>query len=438
MPPDGEKTHEHVRARLGRRELLAGFGAAAATTLTGCAVGDSTAVRPGTVTFTMDNGSWDPGYAAAGRELKKLTGFGLRTISNPDNVAYTQVTQLSLQTGKAADLIKWGSDYKLRQLARSGWLTDLSSVWTHYERKSWVPRALRSSMSYHDRVYGIPMYQTYYALFYIPKVFRQHGLRVPRTWQELLHCARVLKKAGVVPFVATQKGSWPAYEWFQELVSKIDPRFYSQLTSGRASYTDPRAKRAMRLWQDFMDRGWMTPADFDQGDGRSALLNGEVGMFLQGTWEAQGFVQEGFTPGTDFDAFVMPTVDPGTDPSVLTELGVLAVPKKASSHRAGMDTAAHWLHPRVQRAWTGFLQDGSANPQVEPSNVIVGRIAGQVKRHGWRQLIRYGETGPPNLIEGNTSDLGGFMTGATSADDTLRSMADRAEQEWMIWRRDES
>ncbi|KIF66709.1 extracellular binding protein [Streptomyces sp. AcH 505] len=422
-----------------RRSLLAGLGAGAAVALAGgCARGDSTVALPGTTSLANDNATWDEGYTKAGRELKKLTGSSLRPLSNPNPTAYTQVTQISLQTTKATDLIKWGSGYNLKQLARTGQLSDLSAMWGAYERAGWVNKSLRDAMSYRGRVYGIPLYQSYYVLFYNTEVFRTHRLRPPETWEELLHNAEVLKKAGVTPFVATQSGNWPAYEWFQELISKVDPGFYTELIAGRAKYTDPQAVKAMHIWADFMRKGWMTAADFDQNNGPAALKTGKVGMFLHGSWQSQGLAAAGMKPGAGFDAFVLPPVDPGTPRSVITESGVLAVPKKAVSHKAAMDNAANWLNPAVQRVWTDFLQDGSANPATRPGNPVVAHLQQRARSEGWTQLPRYGESGPPNLIQGNTNDLGAFMTQAMSPEATLRSMAGRAAKEWAAWNKDES
>ncbi|MEU9362606.1 extracellular solute-binding protein [Streptomyces sp. NPDC048301] len=422
----------------GRRGVLAAIGAGGAAVLTGCARGDSTAVKPGTTSLANDNATWDQGYVAAGRELKKLTGHSLRPLSNPNPTSYRQVTQISLQTTKATDMIKWASGYFLKSLARTGELSDLSSLWSGYERKGWVTSQAREPMSYRGSVYGIPLYESYYVLFYNTAVFRKHGLRAPDTWEELLHNAEVLKKAGVTPFVATQAGNWPAYEWFQELVSKVDPEFYSELIAGKASYTDPQAKQALQIWHDFMRKGWMTAADFDQNNGPAALKAGRVGMFLHGSWQSQGIAATGMKPGVDFDAFVMPPVGSSTRRSVITESGVLAVPRKAVSHDAAMANAANWLDPKVQKVWTDFLQDSSANPLSRPGNPVMAGLKDRALEEHWTLLPRYGESGPPNLIQGNTDDLGGFMTGASSPDATLRSMAGRAAKEWAAWERDES
>jgi multiple sugar transport system substrate-binding protein len=426
-------------APLTRRSLLAGTAAGAAVlAIQGCARGDSTSAQPGTTSLSNDNATWDEGYRSAGRALKEITGYALRPLSNPSVTSYQQVVQMTLQTSKASDLVKWASGYQLKRLARTDGLTDLTGVWDRYEAKGWVRGASQDAVSYRGKVYGIPLYESYYVLFYSRPVFAKLGLSAPGSWDELLHCAEVLKRNRITPFLASQVGGWPAIEWFQELVTKVDPRFYQKLVTGQASYTDAPARQAMDIWQDFMRKGWMTPPDFDQARGPGALKAGTVGMFLHGTWQAQGMTAAGMKPGVDYGACILPTVRPTTPKSVIAESGVFVVPRRASSHAAAMANAGAWLDPSVQRVWSDFLQDSSANPVVRSGNPVVAQLQQDIARERRIPLIRYWEASPPSLIQGNTDDLGGFMAGQTSPATTLRRMQARANDEWAAWRRDEA
>lgn len=428
-----------VRPGPTRRRFLAGLGAGVSgPALAGCARGSSTAAVAGTASFGNDNGSWDEGYALASKALRPLTGYSLRPLSVPEAIAYKQVTQMTLQTSRASDMIKWGAGYELKQLARGGQLTDLSGLWDAYRDKGWVRDSQRDTMQYRGAVYGIPLYESYYVVFYSRPVFARLGLRVPGSWEELLHCATVLKRHGVTPFVSTQFGGWPAYEWFQELLSKVDPDFYAALGEGKARYTDEPARRAMDIWHDFIRKGWMTPPDYDQGNGAAGLRDGRVGMFLHATWHTKNLSGADMRPLKDYDAFILPTVAKSTKKSVITESSALAVPRSATSHEAGMASAGAWLHPNVQRAWTDYLQDGSANPVVRSGNPVVAGLRQNITKERRTRLIRYGEAGPPSLIQGNVEDISGFMTGQTSPQATLRSMAERADEEWRMWRQDEA
>lgn len=419
-----------------RRGLLAGAGGLAlAVALAGCARGSSTTSVPGAVNLYNDNATWSDGYKKAGAVLKRISGYDLRPLSNASTTSYQEVVQTSVQTNRAADVVKWASGYPLYSLARSGGLTELGPSWEAAVKRGWVSTELKPAVSYQGKVYGIPLYQSSYVFFYAKRVFTRYGLHEPTTWAEFTHNAEVLKKNGVTPFLATQNGVWPAFEWFEELVSKIDPDFYTRLVNGRAKYTDDTVVEAMTLWRDFYAKGWMTAPDFDGANGPAQMKAGKLAMFLHGSWESAAIAASGLKPGTDYGAFIMPAVHDGTKPSVIAESGVFAVPKRAADHEGGIAAVSHWLDPRVQRVWSDFLQDSSANPLVPASNPVIEGVQQDIRRNHRTLLTRYNEASPPNLIQGNILDLGNFMIHPTAIRSTLDSMQKRADQEWDIWRK---
>lgn len=122
-----------------RRRLLAGLGGlTAAAALAGCARGSSTTSVPGAVNLYNDNATWSDGYEKAGAVLKRLCGFDLRPLSNASTTSYQEVVQTSVQTSRAADVVKWASGYPLYSLARSGGLTELGAVWNDAVGRGWV------------------------------------------------------------------------------------------------------------------------------------------------------------------------------------------------------------------------------------------------------------------------------------------------------------
>ncbi|WP_329454793.1 ABC transporter substrate-binding protein [Streptomyces sp. NBC_01497] len=424
------------RVDLGRRRLLTGMaGLAAAGGLAGCVRGSSTSTVPGAVNLYNDNATWTAGYEKAGAVLKRVTGYALRPLSNASTTSYQEVVQTSTETDKAADVAKWANGYALYSLARRGGLSDLSDAWDAARAQGWVSAGLRPAVSYEGKVYGMPLYQSSYVVFYAKAVFAKYRLEVPTTWDELMHNAAVLKRNGVTPFLGTQSGTWPAFEWFEELVSKLDPDFYTRLVAGRARYTDDTVVEAMDIWRGLIAKGYMTSPDFDQANGPAQMKSGKLAMFLHGSWEAAAIGAGGLRPDIDYGAFILPTVHPGTKASVITESGVLVVPRRAADHKGAMAAVQGWLDPRVQRVWSDFLQDSSANPTVRPSNPVVRSIQQDITTHGRQLLTRYNEASPPNLIQGNILDLGNFMIHPSEAKSTLRSMQARADTEWDLWRK---
>lgn len=432
--PQGPRPPGHPSAPPSRRAVLA--AALSTGVLAGCARGTQTrAAPPGTVTLNNDNSGWTPGYDAASTVLDRRTGYRMAVRAVPNVSNYQQVVRMSAQTGTSTDLVKWWNGYRLQDIARNGLLTDLTAVWESALEQGWVNPALRESFTWSGRQYAVPLYQSYYPVFYSRKAFADRGLQVPTTFAQFRDLCRALAADGVVPVQAPGASSWEALIWFEQLVAGSDPGFWTALTAGEAGYEDEPAQRAMALWSELYADGVFSPADVDVSGAIGKFGDGTAGMVLTGSWFSNTLVTAGLT-GEQIGTFLLPPVEPAAQPVVFVESSALAVPRNAHKRTAAEEVAGAWLAPDVQVAWTGFLQDSSANPQVPAPSPLVADLTAEVDRSAPRELIRYWEASPPALVEGNVLDLGGFMADPTPANAraTLRSMARRARTEWDTWR----
>lgn len=417
-----------------RREFLVTTGAAASgVLLSGCG-GQTSALAGGKVPVYGTVLSWAPGFVKASHALKRASGYGLDAVPAPDVGAYEQVVKSRLQTSQAPDVFKWWNGYRLQDTARTGQVADLTRLWDVATGKRWVDTRVKDGLTYNGRVYGLPLTESYYVIFYSKKAFAKYGLRPPQTWAEFHSNASTLKSHGVTPFFGTQNGGWPALIWFQEFLSKLDPGFYQRLTAGHASYTDPPAREAMDVWRELIEKGYFTSPDVDQANAPAMLNSGTVAMFPIGTWNNQSFAAVGMKPGVDYDAFIMPTIKPGVPKSVISEVATLVVSSRAPHKDATLTMMSHWLDPDVQAAWMSFLGDIPPNPTVPSADPVIQHVQNQVKVTDPTLLIRYWEASPPSLIEGNVQDLGGFMIHPDQADSILKGMQRRADAEWGYWR----
>lgn len=418
------------------RKSLAVVVAATALWLAACATGSETSDQStDTLTLNGDRSDFVPAYTAAGEELKKLTGFGIEPRNVPSTENYQQVIRSSLQSSSSTDIIKWWSGYRLQDLARTGSLANLDAEWDKAVKNGWVNADTKPSFSYDGHVYAMPMYKSYWVIYYNKKVYKDLNLSVPTTWEQFIGNAEKIKAAGVTPFFATQEAGWTAFIWFGEILSKLDPDFYVKLMNGEAKYTDPPARRAMEIWADLYARGFFTAPDTSWDNEPALFKAGKVAMVPMGTWRNAAFAQNGLTEA-DYGAFVMPAVTPNTKPSVIIESGVFAVPQRASNADAAKEALGEWLNPAVQKTWVEGINDISANPQVGITNPILTSVVQQVQQLKPMELERYWEASPPALIEGNVQDLAAFMVKPTpqNIESTLQKMEDRAAAEWAKWR----
>ena len=421
-----------------RRVLVGGVAVTLAVGLAACGGGGDSggAQAASEVTLYSDNPQWKDGFEKVSVDLKKLTGgTGITPLSIPSTSSYEQVIRSSITTPKTADIIKWWQGYRLQDLARTGSLTDLTEVWDEAEKKGWVNPALKDQFTYKGKVYGLPLSQSNWVVYYNKKLFAQLGLTPPKTWDEFLAACEKLKGAGAAPLWTGQTDGWTSFIPFEEFLSKSDPQFYQDVTSGKASYTDEKAKKALAVWKEMIDKGYTSKTDIKFLDTPAQLKAGKLAMIPLGTWFNGTLSGAGLKPGEDYGAFLWPSINPSAPKSVIVESGVFAIPSAAPHKDAAIKVMKSWMDPTVQATWTELLGDTSANPTVISKDPVLAEIAAEVKAMNPLLLTRYWEASPPALVEGNVQDLGKFMLKPEEADSVLADMQKRADTEWAAWRK---
>lgn len=421
-----------------KRVRTATLALALVVALGGCAQGSSSGGGQGsdaaTVTLNGDRADFAEGYQLAGDALKEITGIGLEAQNVPSTENYQQVVRSSLQTSSTTDLVKWWNGYRLQELARTGGLADMTEEWEAAEEKGWVNPDTRDSFSYDGKVYGMPMYKSYWVIFYNKNVFEDVGIEAPTTWSEFESNNDKIKAAGVTPLFATQQAGWTSFIWYAEILSKLDPQFYADLMEGKAKYTDETSQKAMQIWSDMYAKGYFTAPDVAWDNEPALLAEGTVAQVPMGTWRNGIFADTGMTE-EDYGAYLLPAVEEGVDPSVIVESGAITVAEKAPNKEAALETMANWLSPDVQQPWADEIKDTSANPEVTTDDPILSDVLDAVSAEEPTELVRFWEAGPPPLIEGSVQYFGAFM--ANPSEDnimpTLEKLQALADTEWANW-----
>ena len=102
--------------------------------------------------------------------------------------------------------------------------------------------------------YCTPISVDDWVMYYDKKTFAKYGLSAPKTWTEMMADAAVLKKNGISPFWSSGGDPW-AFVWFQILLAGTDLQLYKDLSTGKASYTDPKVVAVMKVWLDMEKKG---------------------------------------------------------------------------------------------------------------------------------------------------------------------------------------
>lgn len=105
--------------------------------------------------------------------------------------------------------MSWGGG-PLYQYVQAEQVVDLTERMNQDNYKDSFVDASFSSVTFDDKIYGVPVENTAVALvFYNKAIFEEYGLEPPQTYEELLNVVDTLTAAGIAPFALANKTKWP-------------------------------------------------------------------------------------------------------------------------------------------------------------------------------------------------------------------------------------
>jgi multiple sugar transport system substrate-binding protein len=384
------------------------------------------------LSFYNDKSNWQDFIAEMSNLAQEQVGIGLESVPYSDTTSFQQVINSSIQSSDAPDLFTWWTGYRLEDMYKSGAVLDVTDIWTDAVEAGDLPDTLSAAFTFEDKQWGVARDASYWPVWYNKRVFADNGLEVPTTWDEFLAACETLKGADVAPLYATIDGRWPSFIWFEEMIIRNDPDFYVELCNGRAKYTDDVAVKAMEDWRNLFDNEYFAAVDIPMDSNLANMfVNGEIAMVPAGTWFQQQWIDVGMVPGEDFDAFILPNINPDlTEKVMIIETGALVIPSQGDRVEDCKTVARWWDTTDAQALWSSSLGDTPANPQVELENPVLNGLVSMVADEGYRLMQRYWEASPPQIVENAVDELSRFMLNPDQGQSVLESIEAIAAEEW--------
>ena len=146
----------------------------------------------------------------------------------------------------------------LADLAHAGIAKPLASVGISDERlrrsygKTWIDLA-----AVDGRTYGFPAKTSSKSLvWYRPDDLRRLGLRVPKTWRQLMAVTAKIKRGGGTPWALGAGNAWTLTDWFENLyIQTAGPWKYDGLFTGKLPFDDPSVLAAVRRMSSILNDG---------------------------------------------------------------------------------------------------------------------------------------------------------------------------------------
>lgn len=392
---------------------------------------------PKTTTLNLyhDKQGWDSRFLGVSKAIFDGVKIKLKPSTYADTTIYQNTLNQAAKTGKGPDLLTWWSGYRMVDGAKSGMFADISGVWKSAIKAGDISADLQKQFQVDGKTYGIPNGVSFWPLFYNKKVFAANNLTVPKTWAEFMNICDVLKSKGITPLTASVDGAWPAFIWFEQLLISQDPKLYLDLTSNKIKYTDPKVKAVLEIWKGMIDKGYFTPGDTSFFGEAAVALMAKGTMTTSGTWNNSAYtVTGGLTGGKDYDAFVIPNINPALKTqSIIVEAGAIGALAKGKNLAKSKVALREWLKFPAQAMWADVSGDGVPNPKVPVSDPVIKGLSKYVAANKVNQIQRYWESGPVPLIENGVNILAAFSLGNKTVDATASELAALADKEWKAW-----
>ncbi|MEU0603369.1 extracellular solute-binding protein [Streptomyces sp. NPDC006393] len=239
-------------------------------------------------------------------------GFKLRFITTPDRPSYIQKYETLAAADKLPELFDTDATPFARKLARQGRMMDASKLLRSlglYD--SYRPAALDYQRFDDGSLYMIPFEYQGEFFWYNKALFRDAGVRVPKSLDDFPAMCRVLRRSGVTPIALDGQDQWPleryaAYHPFRT----AGPQYVRQLKQGKAKFSDPPG-RASAEWLAELGKAGCFQKGFSSvgyADAQNLFTSGRAAVYNIGTWELRSLATSALDAKVrgDVDFFRLP------------------------------------------------------------------------------------------------------------------------------------
>ncbi len=291
-----------------------------ATTLVGCGGNSSTAApdaatkAPGTkqtdgknlpelTTEPMTITLWDIATEEPAKSAQE--GAVQRFMADYPNITVNQVHQqndnykqqlvVAMSSGQAPNMyIHWGGG-PMAEYYKSGFANDITDMYAKYDHPDFIDASVAQS-TYDGKMLAIPFGGLSGCdIFYNKTIFKDLGLEVPTTIDELEDVCATLKKNGITPFSLANASKWTGSMYYMYLVARHSGNAefdaaYTQENGG--SFTSDAFIYAGTKIQDWVKKGYfpdgVNSLTADDNQDRALLYDGSAAMMLHGSWQVAG------------------------------------------------------------------------------------------------------------------------------------------------------
>jgi raffinose/stachyose/melibiose transport system substrate-binding protein len=274
-----------------RRQLLLGAVASAplfALTACGSGGGRSAGGSSGLTAWALTGGPqkvFQDSFAA----WNKANSGHKFTVQYFANDSYKQKIRTSVGSGNGPTLIYSWAGGTLKDYVASKEVVDITDKIPALTKRV-IPSVLDVG-TIDGKVYAVPINNSQPVLFYYnKKLFKQAGVQVPKTYDDLLAAVKTFKAKGILPIALAGQSQWPELMWIEYLVDRIGgPQpFKKAYDQQKGAWSDPAFEKAFAKLKELIDAGAFGDkfgsVVADNNADAALVYTNKAAMLLQGNW----------------------------------------------------------------------------------------------------------------------------------------------------------
>ncbi|MHB1254242.1 MAG: ABC transporter substrate-binding protein [Candidatus Humimicrobiaceae bacterium] len=355
-----------------------------------------------TLNFANDKG-WSPTVAGISPFSEKAIGVAVKSTSYNDPAEFQALMKQGIMSSESSpDFLNWWSGYRLKDVASLGGLEDLSDLWKkHIDAGEYDP-SVAEGFKINGKYYGSLFLNNFWTVLYNKHTFDELNLKEPQTWEEFIKVCDTIKAAGKTPIDSYIEGKWYSLAWFEEVLIRTDPALYEGVCDFSIKYSDPRVVNALKTWTSMIEKGYF-PKELQVPitDLFKNFVNGDAPMLLIGDWAMGNIEALNFHQGVDYDAFIVPMINPEAEKTIIFETSPICIPKKSPHLQETKALFDYWLSPEGQTNWNKTWEGATVNKKA---TVVDKPIFNKFKNLGllsgdYRYINRFYENTPVPVCE---------------------------------------
>ncbi len=202
---------------------------------------------------------------------------------------YKTLIKTRLASNDAPDILPVFCEADYYGFYENGYLHDMSDMPETLGRLK--GGAVDSFVMEDGGILGIPYTEEFLLGYYNKEMFAEHGVEIPKTWEDLLVACETFKAAGITPIAFGHKDAWVAlmitYGLNATSVQFADPDFYKGTMDGASKFAESEGwLDTLTRYRGLIDAGYANEGSLSTTAEQmyELFVNKEAAMFFGGTW----------------------------------------------------------------------------------------------------------------------------------------------------------